>query len=496
MTVRTRFAPSPTGALHLGNARTAVLNWLFARHEGGQFILRFEDTDVERNVEAAEAQVLESLDWLGLDRDEGPDAGGAHGPYRQSERGGRYRDAAERLLDRGRAYHCYCLPEELEARREAALARGEQPTYDGRCRELSADEEAELRARGRTPGVRLRVDPGPVRFKDRVRGRVSIRGEEFGDFVLLRSDGRPTYNFAVVVDDLLMEITHVIRGAGHLANTPKQVLLYRALGGGAPEFVHVPLVLAPGGEKLSKREGAPSVLDYRDRGYHPDAVVNYLSLLAWSSESGDEYLTRDRLVREIDLDRIGVADAELDPEKMKWLSGLHLRAEPPERRAERVLEIADLAEELELSREEVTRGAELLADRVQLVTELAEEMERIFRAPGRDASDAREILDRDGALSVIRATRRAWEDLEPWSEEELDAALREVGERTGTSGRGLYQPVRAALTGEAHGPALPTVAVVLGRRRTLDRLRQAAGDEQMNEGQEAGEGDGGRDGDG
>jgi len=494
VTVRTRFAPSPTGALHLGNARTAVLNWLFARHEEGRFVLRFEDTDVERNVEAAEAQVLESLDWLGLGRDEGPDVGGEYGPYRQSERGGRYRDAAERLLDRGRAYHCYCLPEELEARRDAAMARGEQPTYDGRCRDLSADEEAELRAQGRSPSVRLRVDPGPVRFEDRVRGELSIRGEEFGDFVLLRSDGRPTYNFAVVVDDLLMEITHVIRGAGHLSNTPKQVLLYRAIGREPPAFVHVPLVLAPGGEKLSKREGATSVLDYRDRGYHPDAVVNYLSLLAWSSESGDEYLTRDRLVREIDLDRIGVADAELDPEKMKWLSGLHLRAEPPERLADRLVQVGDLGDEPEISRGELVRGAELLAERVQLVTELAEEMERIFRPPRRETSEAREILERDGALAVVRATGRAWEDLESWSGEELDAALREVGEATGASGRDLYQPVRAALTGEAHGPALPTVALVLGRRRTLDRLRDAAADAQTSGRHEAGEGHGDRDG--
>ena len=496
MTVRTRFAPSPTGALHLGNARTAVLNWLFARHEEGKFVLRFEDTDVERNLEASEERMLEGLDWLGLDRDEGPDVGGEHGPYRQSERGGRYRDAAERLLDRGRAYHCYCLPEELEARREAALARGEQPTYDGRCRELSADEEAELRARGRTPGVRLRVDPGPVRFSDRVRGEVSIRGEEFGDFVLLRSDGRPTYNFAVVVDDLLMEITHVIRGAGHLSNTPKQVLLYRALEREPPEFVHVPLVLAPGGEKLSKREGAPGVLDYRDRGYHPDAVVNYLSLLAWSSESGDEYLTRERLVREIDLDRIGVADAELDSEKMKWLSGLHLRAEPPERRAARVAEVTDLAGEPSLSHGDLVRGADLLADRVQLVTELAEEMERIFQPPDREAPEAREILEREGARGVIRSTRRAWGALESWSEAELDAALDEVGQYTGASGRELYQPVRAALTGEAHGPALPTVALVLGRRRTLDRLREAADHEQTSERPEAGEENGGGDGNG
>jgi len=493
VTVRTRFAPSPTGALHLGNARTAVLNWLFARHEDGRFVLRFEDTDVERNVEDAEGRVLESLDWLGLDRDEGPDVGGDRGPYRQSERGGRYRDRAERLLDRELAYHCYCLPEELEARREAALARGEQPIYDGRCRELTTDEEAELRAQGRTPSVRLEVDPGPVSFVDRARGEVSIRGGEFGDFVLLRSDGRPTYNFAVVVDDLLMEITHVIRGAGHLSNTPKQVLLYRAFGEATPEFVHVPLVLAPGGEKLSKREGAPGVLDYRDRGYHPDAVVNYLSLLAWSSESGDEYLTRERLVREIDLDRIGLADAEVDPEKMKWLSGLHLRAESAERRADRVAEITSLQADPGLSREEMVRGAELLADRVQLVTELADEMERIFRPPDRGAGEAREILAREGALDVVRETRRAWAGLDDWSGEGLDAALREAGDRTGASGRELYQPVRAALTGEAHGASLPTVARVLGRRRTLGRLDEAAGDGSSSEKEEAGEGNGFRD---
>ena len=336
MKVRTRFAPSPTGELHLGNARTASLNWLFARHHGGAFVVRFEDTDVERHVEEAEASILDALDWLGLDRDEDPRRGGPFEPYRQSRRSLLYHDFAGRLLEAGHAFHCYCRSEELDARREAATETGGQLRYDGRCRGLTAEEEAAFRAEGRSPAVRLRVDPGPIRFRDRLRGEVTIDGEEFGDFVLLRSDGRPTYNFAVVVDDLLMEITHVIRGVGHLSNTPKQVLLYRALETPLPQFVHVPTVLAPGGEKLSKRTGARGLSSYRTEGYHPDAVLNYLSLLSWSTESGKEVLSRERLVREMDLDRLGTSNPVLDPEKMRWLSGQHLRMEAPEELAGRL----------------------------------------------------------------------------------------------------------------------------------------------------------------
>lgn len=472
MSVRTRFAPSPSGPLHLGNARTAVLNWAFARHHGGDFVLRFEDTDLERNVETAEERILEGLRWLGLDPDEGPDRGGAHGPYRQSERSSHYSDHVASLLLEGAAYNCYCTPDELERRRQEALEEGRQPTYDGRCRELDPAQEERFRSEGRRPSVRFKVAPGPVPFTDRVRGEVSIDGSEFGDFVILRSDGRPTYNFAAAVDDILMEITHVIRGVDHLANTPKQLLLYDVLDAEPPEFAHIPLVLAPGGEQMTKRGGARPLQAYREEGVHPNAVVNYLSLLSWSSPSGDEFLGRDRIVREIDLGRIGRSDAEVDPEKMRWLSGRHIAREDPERLAERArpfLEgIADLDDRDRRALAEVLRG------RIQLLSEASEEARRLFPEPeyvGRIG----EVLHEPGALGVLRAAGSVWSDLDGWERDRIRGTMDAVADRSGVRGRELYHPLRAALTGALEGPELPDVAYVLGRKRALDRLQRATG---------------------
>jgi glutamyl-tRNA synthetase len=468
--VRTRFAPSPTGELHLGNARTAVLNWAFARRHGGDFVLRFEDTDVERTSEGAERAVLEGLGWLELVPDEGPGTGGEHGPYRQSERLPLYRDHASRLLERGRAYHCYCTAEELAARREAALAAGRPVRYDGRCRDLSDEEEAARRSEGRTPSVRFRADAGTIRVPDRVRGDVEFEGSELGDMVILRSDGRPTYNFAVVVDDLLMEISHVIRGADHLSNTPKQVLLYRALDADPPEFAHIPLVLAPGGGGLSKREDARGLLAYRELGYHPDAVVNYLSLLAWSSPSGDEVLSRERIVAEIDLDRLGRADTEVDPEKMRWLSGRHIAADPPDRLAERLRPYLASAG-LELGPRDLRAAAEVLGDRIQLLTEAVEELRRLLPEP--DVRDeARDALEAPGAAGVLEAARTAWSQLDAWDRDGIRRALEEAKGRVEAGGAAFYHPLRAALTGELQGPELPGVAYLLGRDRTLRRVER------------------------
>lgn len=471
MTVRTRFAPSPSGPLHLGNARTAVLNWALARRHGGAFVLRIEDTDVERDAEGAEEAIRRGLSWLGLEPDEGPGRGGDRGPYRQSERTPVYRDHAERLLERERAYRCFCTPEELEARREAAVEAGGSPAYDGRCRGLTATERERLRAEGRVPSVRFRVPPGTVRFRDRVRGEVAVDGDAFGDFVLVRSDGRPTYNFAVVVDDLLMEISHVVRGVGHLSNTPKQLLLYRALEADPPEFAHVPLVLAPGGEPLSKRTGARSLEAYRREGYHPEAVVNYLSLLGWSSESGDEFLPVERIVGEIDLDRIGVADAELDPEKMRWLSGRHIAAEPVDRLAERLGPYLR-AEGLELSARERGALAEIARDRVQLLGRAAAEARALFREPD-PTDEAATALAAPGAGTVLAAARQAWRGLEGWEREDVRRALSSARSAVPAGGADFYHPLRAALTGAVEGPDLADVAWALGRERTLERLDRA-----------------------
>jgi nondiscriminating glutamyl-tRNA synthetase len=332
--VRTRFAPSPTGSLHVGNARIAVLNWLLARKHEGAFILRIEDTDAERNVPGAEAGVLADLRWLGLDWDEGPGDGagnrGERGPYRQSERLEIYQAHAEILRRAGHAYPCFCSAERLEAQRAEALVRGENPGYDGTCRSLAPEAAAALQREGRPAVLRFRTpEAGTIRVQDAVRGAIDFAAAEVSDFVLLRSDGSPTYNFAVVVDDVLMDVTHVIRGSGHLSNTPRQILLFHALERPAPTFAHVPTVLGPDRQKLSKRHGAAALADYRAEGIHPDGLLNYLSLLSWSSPSGDEVLTRERLIQEISLERIGVADAIFDRTKLLWLSARHIERMPP-----------------------------------------------------------------------------------------------------------------------------------------------------------------------
>ena len=469
--VRTRFAPSPTGALHLGNARTAVLNWLFARRHEGAFVLRLEDTDTERAVAGGEEMIYEALDWLGLGPDEGPREGGPFGPYRQLARADRHRARAAQLLESGQAFRCFCGPDELEARREAAIAAGEPTGRDSQCRDLPAEEATRRGAEGRPAAIRLRVDSGPVEFTDLLKGALAIDGDDLGDLVLVRGDGRPTYNFAVAVDDIEMEISHVIRGVGHLSNTPKQVLLYRAFGVRPPEFVHIPTVLAPGGGKLSKRHGAASVLDYRERGFHPDAVLNYLSLLSWSAEDGEEFLSRAALIERIDLDRLGAADTEVDEEKMAWLSGRHLRAEPAERLARRWADVLD-GPGPGLDDADLRRAAEVFAKRTRLVADAPRELEPIFRAPALGGAAARQALSTPAAATAIRLARAAWEAT-AWRPEPLALALRDAMRQSDLAGRAFFPPVRVALTGQPHGPDLGDVAYALGRKRTLDRLAAA-----------------------
>ncbi|WP_419937516.1 glutamate--tRNA ligase [Candidatus Palauibacter sp.] len=469
--VRTRFAPSPTGALHLGNARTAILNWLFARRHGGAFVLRLEDTDTERAVPGGEGMIYEALDWLGIAPDEGPREGGPFPPYRQLARAERHRARAAVLLESGRAFRCYCRPDELEARRQAAIAAGEPTGRDARCRDLPAERAHPGEAEGREAAIRLRVESGPVEFTDLLKGTLSIDGDDLGDLVLVRSDGRPTYNFAVAVDDIEMEISHVIRGVGHLSNTPKQVLLYRAFGVRPPEFVHIPTVLAPGGGKLSKRRGAAGILDYRERGFHPDAVLNYLSLLSWSAEDGEEFLSREALVESIDLERLGAADTEVDEEKMAWLSGRHLRAEPAERLARAWATRLD-AEELGLNDADLRRAAEVFAKRTRLLSDVTSEVEPIYRAPETDGSAARELLSVPAARTAIHFARAAWADTD-WRPEPLARALRGAMGDAGLAGRAFFPPVRVALTGQLHGPDLGEVGYALGRERTLARLAAA-----------------------
>ena len=475
MSVRVRFAPSPTGWLHVGGARTAYFNWLFARRHGGALVLRIEDTDVERSSAESEAGVLDDLRWLDLSWDEGPDKGGPHGPYRQSERLALYRERAATLVAKGAAYPCFCTDAELEERRREALAAGRTPYYDGRCRRLSPAECEARRQSGTPESIRFVVAQADQRLDDLVRGEVRFPAGMVGDFVLLRSTGLPTYNFACVVDDAGMRITHVIRAEEHLSNTARQLMLYQALGAEAPRFAHVPLILNSDRTKMSKRAGeaAVAVGDWRRAGFVPEALLSYLALLGFHPGDDREILSRADLLECFSLERVGKSGSVFDPDKLRWMNAQHLHHAdgarlaawgaaflPP---AAGPLDAAALAALLEGVRGNLTTLADLPRELAPFLDEtLAFE------------PDAESALGATRAAEVCVALAAALAALAPWSGERVKSALQSVGGELGVKGRELFQPVRAALTGRTHGPELPVVAELLGRDRCLARLRDAA----------------------
>ena len=461
--MRVRFAPSPTGRLHVGNARTALFNWLLARHHGGTFILRIEDTDVERSTAASERAIVADLRWMGLDWGEGLDVGGAKGPYRQSERLELYRRHGSALIASERAYYCFCSPETLEAERRAALGAGRPPMYPGTCRRLPAAEAHRRAGAGEPAVIRLRVPPErEIAFHDLVRGRVRFDSEVIGDPVLVRSDGMPAYNFAVVVDDALMEITHVIRGEDHISNTPRQLLLYEAFGWTPPAFAHVSLVMGPDHSPLSKRHGATSVQEFRERGYLPEALANYLALLGWSPGEGEELLPIDELARRFTLDKVGHSASVFDVEKLSWVNRHYLREADAERLAALAVpylqragwisaptagDLAYLSRVVPLATASVDR-LEQAPSRLRFLFDYSPERAMADPAIRAEVSDA-------GARAVIEALARELDGGARLRDREaFRAAAARVRERTGRKGRGLFHPIRVALTGEAEGVEL------------------------------------------
>lgn len=473
MTVRTRFAPSPTGRLHLGNVRAAALNWLLARRHGGAFILRIEDTDVERNIEGGEEAILADLRWLGLDWDEGPGVEGPHAPYRQSQRDAVYAKAVESLVAAGRAYPCFCGEEDM------ATVQGKEGRevkhYFGTCRRLTPAERAARAAQGPPPVIRFAVPEGvdSVEIHDEVFGDISFPFSDIDDFIIRRSDGRVTYNFAVVVDDVDMEITHVVRGVGHLSNTPKQALLFDALGRPRPVFAHLPTVLGADGRKLSKRDGAAAVAQLRAQGYPPDAVLNYLSLLGWSHPGGKEVLTREELVASVGLDRVGRADTQMDPEKLLWVSAQHLAAEPLEALAEHVAPFASW-DRFPGARERWPDVVGALRTRLATYADIDEHLPLLFGG-AEGSADARTALRAyEGAPAVLSAVADALEAVGAWTEEALGQAVRQAGAVAGAKGAALFHPVRVALIGSEKGPDLGKILAALGPREAVRRLRRGA----------------------
>ncbi len=481
--VRVRFAPSPTGSLHIGGARTALFNWLFARHHQGVFLLRSEDTDLVRSTREAEELVLADLAWLGLPWDEGPDRGGPHGPYRQSERTELYRKRAQELLAAGRAFYCYCTDEELEAHRKACQIAGRPPHYAGTCRDLTEAQRKERRAAGRPEAIRFRVPGTPVRFHDHIRQDMEFGGDVVGDFVILRANGLPTYNFACVVDDADMAISHVIRAEEHLSNTPRQIMLYQALGLAAPGFAHVPLILNPDRTKMSKRSGeeATFVSEFRARGYLPEALLNFLVLLGWSWDGEQEMFTLPELIEKFSLERVGNTGAVFNIDKLEWMNGQYLKAMPLDERVARVRAYLketgrepDAAVVGDVDRF-LAQAVEAVGDRLKTLADVEAYAGFAFRDPLEIAEDAKAELtrrpDSDYRLTELADTLAK---VEPFELEALEAAVRGLAERLSVKAGDLFFPARVALTGRRVAPGIFEVMRLLGRERTVARLRAGA----------------------
>lgn len=474
---RLRFAPSPTGSLHVGNARTALVNWLVARRQQGRLLLRIEDTDVERSSSASESAIVEDLRWLGLDWDEGPGHRGEHGPYRQSERRGIHDAAVDTLLETGAAYPCFCDPDELEDLRRAARRRGEGFRYPGTCRDLS--EEQRRRGRqDRPPAIRFAVPPDrEVSFVDGLRGKTGVPAGEIGDFVIRRADGSPTYNLAVVADDRAMEIDHVIRGEDHLANTPRQVLIFEALGVTPPRYTHLSLVLGGDGAPLSKRHGSSSLASLRRSGILPVAICNHLALLGWTVPEEGEVMGREELVERFRLQELSAAAVVFDPDKLEWLNARHLSRLAPRELlevAEPYLESAGIElPEAGPAREWWGELLELLRPRCPRLDRFAEALRPLLQPEWTD--EVRDELDDESARAVLEAFAAVARRGMLVDDDGFRAAAARVSEQTGARGRALYHPLRLALTGREAGPELAALVPLLERGAALDEGPGVAG---------------------
>ena len=479
--VRVRFAPSPTGFPHVGNIRTALFNWLFARHTGGKFIVRIEDTDQSRKVEGALESILESLKWLGLDWDEGPEIGGPYGPYFQSERLEIYQTHARKLIETGHAYKCYCSAERLaQMRAEFARRKEASRSYDRHCRFLTAEQQARFESEGIVPVIRLKVPlEGQTAFHDLIRGDITFDNSELDDIVLLKSDGFPTYHLANVVDDHLMEISHVMRADEWLSSTPRHVLLYEAFGWEPPLFAHLPIILGPDKSKLSKRHGATAVTEFRDQGYLPEAMVNFLALLGWSLDDKTEIISREELIKHFSIERISKTAAVFNHEKLLWMNGTYLRALGEDELLRRIIPALEQGLPPSVSRPisqaYVSKIIPLIRERINTLAEAASYADFFFVDP-LDYDPALLIgkkATREGALKALRACRERLETQAEFTPATLESALRALADEMGMKAGDLFNPLRVACTGRTATPPLFETMAALGKERCLARIRAA-----------------------
>lgn len=472
--IRVRFAPSPTGTLHIGGARTALFNWLFARKYKGKMVLRIEDSDIRRSREDSALGIIDGLRWLGLDWDEGPEAGGDYGPYRQSERLPIYSGYLRQLLEQDQAYYCFCTAEQLAAEKEAARQSKKDYKYGGHCRHISKSEAQERIRSGERAVVRFKAPAhGSVVVNDLIRGEVGFDNRLLDDFILAKSDGGPTYNFAVVVDDHCMAISHVIRAEEHLSNTPKQILLYKALGWGLPQFAHVSMILAPDRSKLSKRHGATSVQEFRDDGYLPEALINYLALLGWSSKEDRDFWSREELLDRFSLDGISRSPAIYDIEKLSWMNGNYLAQADSERIAALLYEDAQ-RKSSPISTDQLLPVIELLKPRVKTVPAILEEGAYFFEPiTGYDEKGCQKYFRQEDSLRLLQECLSLCQESDFESAEKLEQELRQRAADLKLKAAKLIHPIRLAISGRTATPGLFEVMMILGKSECIQRISSA-----------------------
>ncbi|MFH1714760.1 MAG: glutamate--tRNA ligase [Elusimicrobiota bacterium] len=487
MSVRVRFAPSPTGYLHIGGARTALYNWLFARHNKGTFVLRIEDTDEVRSTPEAVHAILESMQWLGLDWDEGPviqngslSSKGIYGPYFQMQRRNLYAQYGQELLDKKKAYYCYCSAEELAARREEAAKEGRPPKYDGRCRNLSQKEIEKYEAEGRKPVIRfLNDNAGQTKFKDIIKKEVVFENALLDDFIIVKSTGVPLYNFAVAVDDYTMKITHIIRGDDHISNTPRQIMIYNALGWALPVFAHIPMILGQDGGRLSKRHGATAVTAYRDEGYMHDAVVNYLALLGWATEDSQQLFEPDDLIKKFTLERCGSSPSIFDSQKLLWMNGEYIRSKKIDtfyKLALPFLKEAGLIDDLVSSEKEayIKKVLSLEQEKIKLLTEIPKLVDFMLK----DEIEWREnavnkVLKKEGTLTILSDMSKKLSEMKNFTANDIEEIVRAYAAETGIKTGRIFHPLRVATSGRTEGPSLFHYMEVIGKDRVIARIEEA-----------------------
>jgi glutamyl-tRNA synthetase len=473
--VRVRFAPAPTGLLHIGNARTALFNFLFAKRNQGRFVLRIEDTDLERSNDTSIDRILEDLEWLGISWDEGPDRDGPVGPYRQSQRMAIYRELADRLSQEGKSYKCFCSEERLEALRKEQLSKGKMPRYDGRCRSLPSEEIAKMEASGLHPVLRFHVGRRQILFDDLIHGKMNFDSAGIGDFIIVRSDGMASYNFACVIDDHSMRITHVIRGEDHLSNTPRQLLLYQVLSWQPPLFAHHPLILGPDRSPLSKRHGATAVSQYREEGFLPEALENYLILLGWTPPSGREMLSFERMAEEFSIKDVSKSAPIFDRKKLEWLNSVYIREKEEGPLSEILipyLQKAGIRTE-EIDRQWLKQVLGVLKENIVVLSQVEEYLGIFFDEKFAFEEGAKTLLRDPANRETLRSVLGVVEAWPEFKSGEQTSLLSQLEKKTGRKGKSLYAPLRAAVTGKTKGPELARTLPLLGKERIMRRLKMA-----------------------